>query len=541
MYSKKMIYPLVGVIIFLVNGCFLFEEEKKQPDVATVRTNSYTLPAGYFLYVTVRNLTTETKNVAVWGKNLSTPLTPTKSFGGGFSLTPSLSTPIMGLPPSFQYHIPTGNWRASFSSSKATFTFGSSPPINYGENPSNWTIGTTKLNFWVVNIQANKYSNITATLRAIGTNMTTGASPSSVAGGVAYIFVDDNDWGTRVTPTIVTQIATNFNGANGIYAKLTNILGGYEDGGGPGGDGGVDANKNIYILLHDIQDGYSGSGGFVGGYYAPINDFPTNYQPPSTTFSSMKQMFVIDAYPTLTSYPGFGISTLIHEAQHMINFGQKYFIGGVQEETWLNEACSMMVEDILDEFVPSADRVYVNNSRMSYFVSEPERGLLRWSDDDDVLYDYGKAYAYLAFVARNTTPRIVKEIVSGVGRNKTGGAAVEAALSAVGAGKTFKESIRLWQKANIYNTTSLSSSWTGYRTNASLSGYELRALDLNSYNNDRSSTGPVLYYFRSAKNVFTFDPYSTFIFKGVPTSGSTVTVYISDDPQIEVEAIITNL
>lgn len=536
--KKIFLFGSLMTIALFLSGCFLFEEEK-EPDVATIRTNTYTIPAGHSLYLVVHNLTTSSKNVAVWGNNLSQPLTTTKSlFGEMGSFSPSVY-PIMGLPPSFQQVIPAGNWRTSLSSTKGMFSFGSGSPIDYGYNPSNWVIGTTKLDFWVVNIVANKYSNITATLRAIGTNMTTGASPTYVPGGVAYIFVDDNDWGTKVTPAMITNLATNFNGANGIYAKLTNVLGGYEDGGGDG-DGGVDNNRNIYILLHDIQDGFSGSGGFVGGYYAPINDFPTNYQPPYTSYSSAKQMFVIDTYPTLTSYPGFAVSTLIHEAQHMINFGQKYFIGGVQEETWLNEACSMIVEDILDEFVPASNRVYANGSRIFYFISQPERGLFRWNDAD-VLYDYGKSYAYLAFLARNTTPRIVREIVSGAGRDKVGGAAVEAALSAVGAGKTFAESVRLWRKASIYNTTALSSSWTGYRTNAAVPGYELRALDLSTYDNDRSSTGPVFYYFRSSSTIFTFDPYSTFIFKGVPTSGNTVTVYISDDPQIEVEVIITNL
>lgn len=538
--KRSFLFSLLMISAFLLSGCFLFEEEK-QPDVAAIRTNTYTIPTGHSLYFVVHNLTTSTKNVAVWGDNLSLPSTTTKSlFGEIGALSPSVY-PIMGLPSSFQQVIPTGNWRTqSTSTTKGMFTGETSTPIDYGYNPSNWVIGTTKLNFWVVNMVANKYSNITATLRAIGTNMTTGASPTSVAGGVAYIFVDDNDWGTRVTPAMITNLATNFNGENGIYAKLTNVLGGYEDGGGPLGDGGVDKNKNIYILLHDIQDGFNGSGGFVGGYYAPINDFPTNDQPPNTSYSSERQMFVIDTYPTLSSYPGFAISTLIHEAQHMINFGQKYFVGGVNEETWLNEACSMIVEDILDEFVPSSDRVYANNSRLSYFVSQPERGLFVWKDED-VLYDYGKAYAYLAFLARNTTPRIVKEIVSGAGRNKTGGSAVDAALSAIGAGKTFQETVKLWRKASIYNTTTLSSSWTGYRTNAAVTGYELRALDLSTYTNDRSSTGPVFYYFRSSSKTFTFYPYSTFIFKGVPTSGNTVTVYISDDPQIEVEVIITNL
>jgi len=542
--KRQIRFALAAITIaFGLYGCFLFSDDEPQPDVMGINTNTYTIPAGYTLYFVVHNLTTRTKNIAVWGDNLSS-LVGTKSiFAPSFATQPA-SYPIMGLPPSFSRDLPRGNWRTSLSTissrSPTMLTYGSGSPIGYGENPSNWIIGTTTLQFTVVRYVDNTYSNITATLRAIGTNMTPGASPTSVPGAVAYIFVDDSDWGTHVTAQTITNLATNFNGANGIYAKLTNILGGYEDGGGPSGDGGVDANKTIYILIHDIQDGYNGSTvkGFVGGYYFAGNDFPTNRFPQS----SQKQMFVIDAYPTLSTYPGLGISTLIHEAQHMINFAQKYFLGGVSEETWLNEACSMMVEDILDEFVPDADRVYANGngSRMSFFLSQPERGLFRWNDSD-VLYDYGKSYAYLAFVCRNTTPRLVKEIVSGAGRTKTGGAAMDAALSAVGAGKTFAGTVKLWRKASIYNTTNLSSSWTGYRTNANMSGYELRALNLTTYDNEYGGKGPVFYYFRSSRSVFAMDPYSSFIFKGRPSSGDTVTVYVSADPSIEVEAIITNL
>jgi len=534
--QKRSLVGISAILfgVLLIQGCFLFEEET--PDVEQNKSLSYEVPSGYTLYFIVRNLTTSTKKVAVWGENISS-IGTTKSIMGDILPSQLSSYPIMGLPPSFQKDLPKENWRTSLSrlSKNILFTFGSASPLGYGQNPSNWIIGTTKLSFKVANIQYNRYDTITATLVAIGTNTNVGASPSSVAGAVAYIFKDD---AATVDPSSIAYIAEKFNGTNGIYAKLTNILGGYEYGGGPSGDGGIDNNKTIYILLHDIQDGYSGSGGFVAGYYDPGNDFPISQFPNS----SEKQMFVIDTYPTLSSSVDMAISTLAHEAQHMINFGQKHFIGGVDEETWLNEACSLAVEDVLDEFVTNSnDRVYANGSRISYFISRPERGLFQWAEDNEVLYDYGKAYAYLAFLMRQTSPRILKEIVSGAGRDKIGKNAVNAALTAVGAGKTFEETVRLWQKALIYNDYALSSSWSGYRTNTNLPGFELRALNLQTYANDRSSTGPVFYYFRSSSTTFTFAPYSTYIFKGKPSSGTSCTVWISDDPSIEIEAIITNL
>ncbi|URA10410.1 M30 family zinc metallopeptidase [Thermospira aquatica] len=526
-----------GVLVMIFSGCFLVEEEPDRPETKEL---TYTVPSGYNLYLVVHNLTTSSRNWVVYGENFTSVGTLKSIVGdgiGGEKFSSSSSYPVYGLPMQYYQNLPPANWRKTGTKTfgNILFTYGdTNSALDYGRNPSNWVIGTTELSFKVVNIEANTYTNITAKLWAIGTNMTTGASPINVLGGVAYIFVDVN---ATVSPDKITNFAVNFNGTNGIYAKLTNILGGYEDGGGPHGDGGVDTNKNIYILFTDIKDGYSGSGGFVAGYYDPGNDFPKSLNPNS----SEKQMFVIDTDPTLNLHVSLALSTLIHEAQHMINWGQKYFVGGVEEETWLNEACSMAAEDVLDEFVPDeAYRVYANGSRMSYFLSQPERGLFYWGDYD-VLYDYGKSYAYLAFLMRQTSPLILKEIVSEVGRDKVGKAAVEAALSKLNAGKTFDETVRLWQKSLIYNERNLSSLWKGYKTNAILSGYELKALDLSSYGNNKSTTGPVFYYFRSSRTVFTWKPYATYIFKGRPASGNEVKITITDDPNMTYEVIITNI
>ncbi|MFN4217164.1 MAG: hypothetical protein ACK4HQ_07170, partial [Brevinematales bacterium] len=94
--KRKIAWIIVISMFFLGSGCFLFEEEPIEPDVATIRTNHYTVPSGYNLYVVVHNLNTGKRNVAVWGENLSSFGT-TKSVFSTKTFSSSSSYPIMGL------------------------------------------------------------------------------------------------------------------------------------------------------------------------------------------------------------------------------------------------------------------------------------------------------------------------------------------------------------------------------------------------------------------------------------------------------------
>ncbi|MFN3660424.1 MAG: hypothetical protein ACK4TN_04195, partial [Brevinematales bacterium] len=83
--TRKIEWMIFISVFFLWSGCLLFEEEPQEPDVATIRTNSYTIPAGYHLYLVAHNLTTKEKNVAVWGENLTSTGTTKSIFSTSLS------------------------------------------------------------------------------------------------------------------------------------------------------------------------------------------------------------------------------------------------------------------------------------------------------------------------------------------------------------------------------------------------------------------------------------------------------------------------
>lgn len=118
-------------------------------------------------------------------------------------------------------------------------------------------------------------------------------------------------------------------------------------------------NSEITILLYDIgnDDNVFETNGYTAGFFHPKDNYLQSYQ----SESNERIMFYLDA-PAFAS-PFYGadgnwdiddplpqdqISTLAHEFQHMIMFYQKYVRHFPHwPETWLNEMCSLMAEDLV--------------------------------------------------------------------------------------------------------------------------------------------------------------------------------------------------
>ncbi len=374
-----------------------------------------------------------------------------------------------------------------------TLFAGGTPEYDYGEGPEDYVIGEKQELYWVHrNIPDLDMIQITATLRAIGDNTTTGDTPTGESGAYAYIFVDDQEWDNgNINLEVVQAFADKFNGEDGIYANMTGLIG-QEWGGGPEGQGGIDQNKNIYILLHDIRDGFDGTGGFVGGYYYAVNDMGRNiiYDLLGVR-SNAKQMVVLDTYPAIyfegernLTRP---ISILIHEFQHMINFNQKTGLDGdwgenyenppVGIEVWLNEACSMLCEDIFRGFIDDSES-HVYNGRIPYYLMNLSWPLTHWasiSEMDDALKGYATAYSFLAYLTRNVSPLILTEIIIGAGHKFSGLDAVALAIEALGETDDITTIIKRWREATIHNDPE--TRWMGY-IDAADGGYTLDSLDL---------------------------------------------------------------
>lgn len=546
------IYCVCVLFLFIGVGCSI---EQEGPDtVKTVYvTNSYTngsgsvnlsisldgIPSGETVYLFLHNTNASMYTVSVTASNLGLPSTLTKSLLGTSSSAKNKPVWIDGT-----HQLPKLE-ETAWTSSLSTLGFSPSvsATISYTNNTSNYVIGETTKTFWTVDMRNNGFYQVTAVLRAIGTNTNEGSS-SVPEGSRAYLYVSTASWGTQMTGAELWQIASKMNGSDGIYDRETSLIG-YENGGGAGGDGGIDGDQHITVLFYDIEDGYpeETDGAYVAGYYYYVNEYPESYVSAYGYHSNEKEMFFMDTYPAISTNEGGSgeksvggtLSTLIHEFQHMINYNQK----GVNESTWLNEGCSMLAEDLLREFVPTNDRV--DQTRIPYYLGYPDQALNAW---DDTIFSYGKGYAFMAFLARNAGLGVLKEIVSGSGKNLTGLSAVQTALNTLGSDKTVWEAMIAWRESLVYNNPS--APWRGYCTNSS-GGETLAELDLagyetvnTAYTNYPAGSGPILRYYRSGTESVGLSGYNSLVYKGVSTGG-TVTLNLGSLPSgMVVKVIHTN-
>lgn len=178
----------------------------------------------------------------------------------------------------------------------------------------------------------------------------------------------------------------------------------------------------VNILLYDIGNDYSSSNASgVIGYFSSKDYYERR---PSATgnekplrYSNEGKFFYIDApfcnyNSSATGSYKFGgtggvsqtvISTLFHEFQHMINFGNKVIEGGVSDNpSWHNEMLSMLAEDLMAQQlgldakenvaanrIPLFNRAYYNSGFTEYL-----------KDTGKSIYSYSTAYAFGAWIAR---------------------------------------------------------------------------------------------------------------------------------------------
>ncbi|MEH7381387.1 cell wall-binding repeat-containing protein [Bacillus sp. JJ1533] len=239
-----------------------------------------------------------------------------------------------------------------------------------------YKVGDTKP-FWVVDTRNSKPYQISARL--------------AYSGSKADVWVHAN----QITDADATALGKEFE--DHIYETITTHFGKESD---------VDQNGKINILTFDIQDGFSGSGGFIAGYFSSRDLFPMSY-------SNQSEIFYIDTYPTMglgsTKNVSNAFGTLAHEFQHMVNYNQNVLVeGNTYMPTWLNEGLS-----------EAADQMYQGSGlydRLNYYnLSNSIRNghsLLNWSGD--VLSNYSLSYLFLQYVKiqAGQGDRIFKEIIT---------------------------------------------------------------------------------------------------------------------------------
>jgi len=296
-----------------------------------------------------------------------------------------------------------------------------------------FTVGTQK-SFYANDFTSSTRYLTTFTCRAVGNN--------------CYIFVEDAVWITRVNQAGVDSVLNAFdtrtpaNPSLGIYQMDVNAFGNPPD---------VDNDPLIIILILDIKDGFSGSGGYIAGYFTGYNELPSTSYPESNN----GEFYYIDANPlNLTTPSGIqtGMSTAAHEFQHMINFN---YHQSNPQTTFINESCSKLAE-LYCGYLLFDESLYGN---------EPNYYLFGWRTNDNtlVLNDYSRAQRFSLYLWDQFGIGLFKYIVQSPFYG--GAAIIDDALQKFGLSVTFNEVFINWLIANSLNDTSINRNY-GYANSA---------------------------------------------------------------------------
>jgi hypothetical protein len=373
---RKLLFPVLFLALLLTTCEGLLE------DSPTTTESTFDLPAGKKNVMTVTNLSSSDA-----------------------SLTFSYSSRAAAAQPEFA-PLRFAALRKSPTlrmDMEAASRFNANPPLVW-EPPSRAAVegprssisapGASK-SFWVTDENEIFYS-ITAVLRKQGT--------------YCNIWVDNNCFtgGSGPAENIITaaNAETLANKFDQIYPLATKLLG-YEYGGGPEGDGGIDSDPRIQILVYDIaEEG-------VLGYFWSKDEYTQNQLAPPSK-SNEAEIFYIDASYTRTR-PDNIYSTLAHEFQHMINFNRKARSQRLSSATWYDEMLAMLAEDVISPLIgigPTSEAHPINARILDFLGVYPTCGVDQWLSGEDVGVSYSNTFAFGAYLIRNYGgPKLIKAML----------------------------------------------------------------------------------------------------------------------------------
>lgn len=331
-----------------------------------------------------------------------------------------------------------------------------------------------------------------------------------------------------VTQDMVNALAASFFGTaasrdSSIYAAVTNMLGAEWGAASSFTNYGtviptIGETDNVTILLADIYEQNADGGGVVG-YFSYGNIIPDQ------VYSNERVMFAIDAIMfanpddegqaigqagysdngwQVTDYWTKEIfSTLAHEFQHMIHFYQKGVVAGADlayEPTWIDELCSMQVEDLLADKmgVPGPRGVDPDDGaagppgnisgRLSDYVLWPDLSPLGWDSagGDMILSYYSWAYSFGAYLTRNYGgAEFVRNVVQSPYADER--SVMSAAMAATGRAESMDSLLRRWGAAVLLSSRTDAPEYYRYNTGQFFSStvggtlYRLGSIDLRNY------------------------------------------------------------
>ncbi|WP_407426309.1 hypothetical protein [Treponema sp.] len=175
-----------------------------------------------------------------------------------------------------------------------------------------------------------------------------------------------------------------------------------------------DTGTKVNIVLYDIGNDYENETkcGVAGYFYEKDYYSQTDYTSSDVRFSNQGKYFYIDTVYA-NSDPDGTLSTLVHEFQHMINFGVKEIDKDLDPDQSYNEMLSMLCEDMMSEHLGLTDSNNVKAERIPmfniyYFTS----GIREYLESNSVL-SYATSYAFGSWLCRQYGgAALVSEIMS---------------------------------------------------------------------------------------------------------------------------------
>lgn len=299
------------------------------------------------------------------------------------------------------------------------------------------------------------YTKRPATLRAVGTS--------------CYIWVlddyfDATDSENKITSQKAQALADKF---DALYPLIREVFGEESDKmidvSGlvdipSASDTGTKVKVNI--VVYDIEGDYTAkqTSGTLGYFWA--KDYYTAgaaaaSEEAAIGLTNQGKYFYVDSY-FLNGHPEMLYSTLAHEFQHMINFGEKTMrsmetakspADVLASKTWSNEMMSMVCEDMVQEYLGVEDKDSPI-ARLPWFCQYYYlSGLTDWLGGNSVQFSYAGAYAFGAYLARNYGGKaLIKEIATNRYVDQD---AVTRALQSVGRNETFDSVFKDYAQALV--------------------------------------------------------------------------------------------
>ena len=267
------------------------------------------------------------------------------------------------------------------------------------------TVGTTKKIYVDSNSDMTQYTRKPATLRAVGTHCNV---------WIVDEYYKETAGGNKASTAIAQEFATKF---DEIYPYITEVFGSESDQlvqlvTTNTSQSLIDMSKYsdtgniINIVLYDIGVDYTENqnGGVLGYFYAK-DYYYTGGQTYSGSnailnYTNQGKYFYVDSGFAVSAFNTV-LSTLAHEFQHMVNFGQKNMEYKKSPDTWYNEMLSMLCEDMMQEKLGITDDADSPKGRLQsfnayYYAS----GINEWRDGDNAVLSYSVAYAFGGWLCR---------------------------------------------------------------------------------------------------------------------------------------------